>query len=95
MPGAELWVVVARDSSVKHFKNREALLPEQYRLQMIQSLEVVDHALLGNEGVDKVKIIEEINPDIVALGYDQWMSSEKLQIELLDRGLNTQVYRLQ
>ena len=95
LPGAELWVVVARDSSVKHFKNRDAILSEQHRLQMVQSLEIVDYALLGNEGPDKIKIIEELNPDIVALGYDQWMSLEKLQAELLKRGLKTKVHRLE
>ncbi len=92
---SELWVIVARNSSVNDFKKKNPILDEQVRVKMLNSLKLVDHALLGNEGPDKIKIIEELKPDIVALGYDQWINEEKLKKELENRGLpNIQVIRL-
>ena len=91
---AELWVVVARNSSVSHFKKRAPILDESVRLMMLNALEIVDKAILGNEGKDKIKIIEEINPDLIVLGYDQWIDEEKLKTELDKRGLKSQVIRL-
>ena len=62
---------------------------------MLNSLKIVDEALLGNEGPDKIKIIEELKPDIVVLGYDQWINEDKLKKELEKRGLpNIRVVRL-
>ena len=92
---SELWVVVARISSVSDFKKKNPILDEHTRLKMLNSLKVVDHALLGNEGPDKIKIMETLQPDFIVLGYDQWIDEEKLKAELVKRGLsNTQVIRL-
>ena len=92
---SELWVVVARNTSVTDFKKKNPILDEQVRVKMLNALEIVDHAILGNEGADKIKIIEEIRPEFIALGYDQWINEEKLRQELLKRGLtNTVVKRL-
>lgn len=92
---AHLWVVVARDSSVQSFKGRPPILPQEVRLEMVQSLRLVDGVFLGNDGEDKIKIVEELRPDIVVLGYDQWIDEDKLQAELRRRGLDqTQVHRL-
>lgn len=93
---SELWVVVARNSSVNSFKNRSPILDEKVRLTMLNALEIVDKAILGNEGKDKIKIIEEIKPDFVVLGYDQWINEDKLRQELIKRGLTeTKVVRLE
>ena len=88
---SELWVVIARDSSVQEFKKRAPILSEKYRLDMLKALNIVDHAVLGNEGPDKIKIVEQIKPDIIALGYDQRIPPDKLQKELINRGLKTKV----
>ncbi|OLS28072.1 MAG: Diphthine synthase [Candidatus Heimdallarchaeota archaeon LC_3] len=93
-PNAELIVVIARDSSIREFKDRDPILPEDHRLQVLRSLQIVDKAVLGNEGKDKIKIIEEIDPDLIVLGYDQWISEEKLISELNKRELKTKVVRL-
>lgn len=92
---SELWVIVARNSSVSDFKKKGPILDENIRVKILNSLKPVDYALLGNEGPDKIKIIEELRPDIIALGYDQWINEDKLRDELVKRGLpNTKVYRL-
>jgi FAD synthetase len=92
---AELIVVVARDSTVKSLKGREPIFPEDQRRYLVESLKPVDRAILGYEGEDRLKVVEELKPDIVALGYDEKPSEEFLKKELRERGLNgTKIMRL-
>jgi FAD synthetase len=89
--GDELWVIVARDSTVKH--KRKPLIPEQQRLYMVQSLKCVDHAVLGSEK-DMFDPIRRIRPDIIVLGYDQHWDEDELRKQLADRGIHAKVVRL-
>ncbi len=45
--GDELFVIVARDSNVRH--KQKPIVPEVQRLEMIDALEMVNKALLGSE----------------------------------------------
>ncbi|MFW9930623.1 MAG: diphthine synthase, partial [Candidatus Thorarchaeota archaeon] len=91
---SELIVVVARDSSIRELKSHDPVIKEDTRLELVQSLKCVDKAILGNEGPDKIKIIEDLKPDLIVLGYDQWISVEKLETELKKRNLVSKVIRL-
>ena len=90
---SELVVVIARDSTVRKEKG-EPLMHEEDRRYIVQSLKPVDKAILGNEGADKFKVVEQIKPEIIALGYDQEWDEEGLRRELSRRGLNIKVIRL-
>jgi FAD synthetase len=90
--GDELIVVVARDSTVRERKH-EPITPEEMRRKMVESLKPVDKALLGSEG-DMYKIVMEIKPDIIALGYDQAFDDEKIKADLEKRGLKVEVRRM-
>ncbi|MFX0090874.1 MAG: adenylyltransferase/cytidyltransferase family protein, partial [Candidatus Hodarchaeota archaeon] len=81
----ELTVVIARDSSVLRLKNRNTVFPEEHRRQIVENLKAVDKAVLGNEGEDKFSIIEKIRPDMIVLGYDQWITAEELKKKLEKR----------
>ena len=76
---ASLVVVVARDSTVKRSKGRKPIMPENQRRALVESLKVVDRAILGLEEFDVGDIIEKIKPDIVALGYDQADMAKKVK----------------
>lgn len=89
--GDVLYVIVARDSTIKH--KRKPMLPEEQRLFMVRALKCVDHALLGSEG-DMFKPIRDIDPDIIALGFDQHWQEEELQKQLIERGLKAKVVRV-
>jgi FAD synthetase len=91
---AELIVVLARDSTVLKDKGRKPLIPEEQRRYIVESLNPVDKVILGNEGSDKLKIVEKIKPDIIVLGYDQGWDEKKLEKELENRGLKIKVFRL-
>lgn len=91
---SELIVVIARDSTVFREKKRKPVFSEEERRFIVQSLKPVDEAILGNEGLDKLKIVERIKPDVIVLGYDQEWNEKDLKEELKRRGLNVKVIRL-
>jgi len=68
---AELIVVVARDSTIALKKGRPPLMKEDYRRALVEALKPVDRAILGETDMDIDGVIREVNPDIIALGYDQ------------------------
>ncbi|MEM3555045.1 MAG: hypothetical protein QXU79_04460, partial [Candidatus Micrarchaeaceae archaeon] len=63
------------------------------RLKIVSSLKVVDEARLGNKD-DIFKTVEEIKPNIIALGYDQKFDEKKIEKECLRRGLKVKVVRI-
>jgi len=83
-------VVVARDMTVYEVKKRFPKNDQLNRVGVLKGLSYVDQVHLGNEG-DKYKIIEEINPDIICLGYDQDSFTVGLDEELKKRGLKVEI----
>ncbi len=90
--GDELAVVVATDATVRKRKH-EPVTPQAMRLEMVASLKVVDRAVLGREG-DMFAVVEELKPDIIALGYDQELDEAWINAECAKRGLKIKVVRL-
>jgi FAD synthetase len=90
--GDELHVVVATDSTVRR-KKHEPITPEGMRLELVRNLKPVDFAYLGKEG-DIFDIVREIDPDIIALGYDQHFDDENLKGDLKSRGIQARVVRI-
>ena len=68
---AELIVIVARDSTVISRKEKKPIMPEDQRRALVESLKVVDEAILGWKDFSIEKVIDRINPDVIAIGYDQ------------------------
>ena len=90
--GDELVVVVATDATVRRRKHMP-ITPEKMRLELVSSLKPVDRAVLGREG-DMYKVVEEIRPDIIAIGYDQPFNEKVLEDDLRKRGLEVKVVRM-
>ena len=89
--GDELFVIVARDSNVKH--KPRPILPEEHRLRMVAALKPVDHAVLGDK-TDMFLPIEEIQPDIITIGFNQMFKEAQLRQQLSDRNLNPEIVRI-
>jgi len=68
---AELVVIVARDSTVKALKGKTPVMPEDQRRTLVESLKVVDEAILGLDDFSIAKVIGKIKPDVIAVGHDQ------------------------
>ena len=90
--GDTLAVVVATDSTVRKLK-REPVNPEEIRLNLIKELKIVNEAYLGHED-DMYEIVEEIKPDIIALGFDQIHDENKIKNALKKRKISAKVIRL-
>ena len=90
--GDTLAVVVATDATVRKLKH-DPITPQEIRVNLIKELKMVDEAYLGHED-DMYSIVEEIKPDIIALGFDQIHNETTIKNELKKRKLNVQVVRL-
>ncbi len=88
-----LIVSIARDQNVIRIKQQPSYLSEQERLEKVQAHELVDQAELGALD-DYISKIVELNPDIIALGYDQEHYTEGLEQKLMDQGLKVEIVRL-
>jgi FAD synthetase len=88
--GDELHVIVARRANVTH--KEPPVLPDRQRRDMVAALRVVDHARLGHPS-DIFVPIEEIDPDVIVLGYDQHHDADAIRETLRSRGLDCAVER--
>ena len=69
--GSELFVVVARDENVSRIKGRRPDQGEEERKKTVGQVECVDDVRLGHPGSNFLRVVEEVRPDVIALGYDQ------------------------
>lgn len=92
---AKLVVIIARDSTVEKMKGRKPIMSEDQRCALVESLKVVDKAVLGYEDLDIGEVIGKVKPDVIALGYDQgdmetavntYFAKHKLPIEVVRIG---------
>jgi FAD synthetase len=91
---AELIVIIARDSTVEENKGRKPIMPENQRRALVESLKVVDEAVLGFEKFDLGDVIERVKPDVIALGYDQADMEKGVQEYVDKHNLNVKVVRI-
>ena len=85
--GDHLTVVVAHDETVRKSKH-EPVTGQDLRQRMVQGLKPVDQTIIGNPPqVPIFDILPQVNPDIIALGYDQEHAVDKIQSKLNDAGL--------
>ncbi|SFL08704.1 FAD synthetase [Halogranum rubrum] len=88
--GDELHVIIARRENVTH--KAKPVLPDRQRRDMVAALDVVDEAHLGHPE-DIFVPIEEIQPDVIVLGYDQHHDADGIRSALEARGIDCAVER--
>jgi FAD synthetase len=91
---AELVVIIARDSTVEKTKGRKPIMSENQRRALVESLKVVDEAVLGYENFDLGEVIEHVKPDVIALGYDQVEMEKATQKYVNNHKLHVKVVRI-
>ena len=85
--GDHLVVVVAHDDTVRKRKH-EPVTGQDLRRRMVEGLKPVNEAVIGNPPeVPIFDILPKVNPDIIALGYDQEHAEERIRMSLEERGL--------
>ena len=92
---AKLIVVIATDSTVEKMKGKKPIMSEDQRRALVESLKVVDQAVLGYEDLDIGEVIGKIKPDVIALGYDQadmekevknYVAKHRLPVQIVKTG---------
>lgn len=77
--GDELVVIVARDETVLRIKGFAPTHDELFRKELVENTGISDSVILGNRDRDIFRIIEELNPSVIALGYDQRVSETDIR----------------
>lgn len=91
--GDELIVIIARDKTVRQIKGETPVHSERKRARAIRELGIADRVVLGNRG-DKHKVLRKYRPNVIALGYDQFVFTQKLKKTLIDLQLDAQIERI-
>jgi len=91
---AELIVIVARDSTVEKRKGKKPVMPEDQRRALVESLKVVDEAILGFEDFSIDKVIEKLRPDVIAVGHDQEGIEREVRKAIAEKRINIQVVKI-
>jgi FAD synthetase len=88
--GDRLTVILARRENVTH--KEPPILPNRQRRDVVAALEMVDEARIGHPE-DIFVPIEELDPDVIALGHDQHHDEAAIEDELARRGVECEVRR--
>lgn len=84
--GDHLTVVVAHDDTVRKRKH-EPVTGQDLRQRMVAGMKPVDEVVIGNPpDVPIFDILPVINPDVIALGYDQEHAEDNIRTSLAERG---------
>ena len=92
--GDVLVVVVATDNTTAKMKKKMPLHSQEQRQEMVTSLSMVDLCLIGQED-DIFKTVDNVRPEIIALGYDQIHQEGFITKGCKRINLNAKVVRLQ
>ena len=84
--GDYLTVVIAHDDTVR-MRKHEPVTNHELRKRMVEGLKPVDEAIIGNSPeVSIFEILPVVNPNIIALGYDQEHAEDSIRLKLQELG---------
>ncbi len=85
--GEHLTVIIAHDDTVRKRKH-EPVTPQDLRCRMVAGLKPVDFAVIGNPPeISIFDILPDLQPDIIALGYDQEHAEVGIRKSLDERNM--------
>ncbi|MHA1864514.1 MAG: adenylyltransferase/cytidyltransferase family protein [Candidatus Thorarchaeota archaeon] len=91
----ELIVIIALDKTIERERGAPPVFPQEQRRKLVEALGFVDRAVIGIDTEDHTEIVIQTEPDIIALGYDQYTNLEYLEQRISEKGLHTKVMRLE
>jgi len=91
---AELIVIIARDGTVEKRKGKKPVMPEDQRRALVESLKVVDEAILGYEDFDISNVVEKIKPDVIAVGHDQDGIEREVRRAVAEKRLHIEIVKI-
>ena len=91
--GSHILAVLARDKTVKTIKGEFPDHNEKQRLKNLEATGWADKVVLGHPK-DKQKVIRDYRPNVIALGYDQFAFTYRLEKFLMEIKLDAKIVRL-
>lgn len=91
--GDRLVAVVARDTNVEKVKGRKPFHLETERKDFLEHIDIIDEVRLGDMN-DVYKVIADVKPDVIALGYDQKVFVDDVEEKCAAYGLKPFLVRL-
>lgn len=91
--GDEIIAIIARDKTVKTIKGNLPDHNEKERFKNLKETGWANKIILGNHK-DKSRVIKDYRPDVIALGYDQFAFTYRLEKLLMDLKLDSKIVRL-
>ena len=91
--GDSLFVIIARDKTVARIKGKRPSDPEKKRLGAVKASGLAEKVVLGEHG-NKYNVLRKYKPDVIALGYDQFTFTFRLEKFLIDHKMNTKIVRM-
>lgn len=91
--GTHVLAIIAKDRTVKTIKGEFPDHTEKERLKNLQDTGWADKVILGNAR-DKSKVIRDYRPNVIALGYDQFAFTYRLEKFLMEIKLDAKIVRL-
>ncbi|MFH0928322.1 MAG: adenylyltransferase/cytidyltransferase family protein [bacterium] len=91
--GDYLVVVVASDCTATALK-RPPLHSAEQRAELVRALKVVDEVIIGFDTFDALAMLHQIQPQIIALGFDQERLEGELAGLIADSGQEIDLIRI-
>lgn len=91
--GDSLIVLLANDATIEKVKGIKPKFNQKKRLQQLNDLNMADEIILGQKN-DIYKVLDDVKPDVICLGYDQNIFTDSLLWELHKRNLRTRIIRI-
>ncbi len=91
--GDQVITIIARDRTVQTIKGNLPDHEEKLRLKNLEATAWADLVVLGDLK-DKTKVIKTYRPDVIALGYDQFAFTYRLEKLIMELKMNTKIVRL-
>lgn len=89
---SKLVAIIARDENVKKLKGFYPVNDEKHRLELVQSLRIVDKAVLGRK-TEIFRTVLDFQPKVIVLGYDQRVNVRKLKKFLKENNFSCEICR--
>jgi cytidyltransferase-like protein len=91
--GDKVVAVVATDVNMRKHKEIDPFHSEDERLEILKNISLIDDVRLGDKS-DVYKVVNDVKPDVIALGYDQRIFVDELARKITEFGLDSQIVRL-
>ncbi|MGB0757806.1 MAG: tRNA pseudouridine(55) synthase TruB [Patescibacteria group bacterium] len=87
----DVTAIIARDKTIQKHKHQSPFYDEQTRVKNIENLKLATPVL--GDTKDHYAVLDTYTPDIIILGYDQKLFTDKLEAALQEKNIQSEIIR--